>query len=57
MTWPGIAGRIYRIATSPELGSGWTRTGPLLLAVTNAELSATINIAGERMFVRVEIVP
>ena len=57
IAWPGVAGKLYRLSTSPDLAT-WTPRTPLILATTTAAQSATLDTAGgAQFFVRVEIAP
>jgi hypothetical protein len=57
ITWPAVAGKLYRISTSPDLAL-WTLVQPLILATADGPLSRTINTAGAAGgFARVEIQP
>ena len=56
ITWPGLAGKLYRVRTSPDL-STWT-TLTTLLPTTSGTQTVTMDTGGATtLFVRVEIVP
>ena len=57
ITWPGVAGKLYRLRTSPDLAT-WTPLTPLQLATATGAQSVTLDTGGATtLFVRVEIAP
>lgn len=57
VSWQAVAGKIYRIRTSPDL-LAWTTAGPPVLATGDGPLAATFYVDGAlRGFVLVEVVP
>jgi hypothetical protein len=57
ITWPAIAGKIYRIRQSGDL-LDWSTTGGDVLAATTGMQARTISLAGQgQLFFRIEIVP
>lgn len=57
LTWPGIAGKIYRISTSPDLTTWMPISGPILCTTTGTQTYALNPGANGKLFVRVEVVP
>ena len=57
VTWPGIAGKLYRLQTSPDLAT-WTNVTPLLLVTASGTQTTTFEFGGAaQVFVRVQIAP
>ena len=57
VTWPAVAGKLYRISTSADL-STWQPSQGVFLATTTGLRTVTIDIAGAtQLFLRVEIAP
>ncbi len=57
LTFPGIAGKIYRVSTSADL-STWTAFSPAILATSTGTESAAIGLTGQtKLFFRIEIIP
>lgn len=57
LSFPGIAGRLYQVSTSDDLGS-WITLPPSILAPTTGIQTVSITLSGESAaFFRVEIVP
>ena len=56
-TWPGIAGKLYRLQTSADLAT-WTNVTPLVLVTTSGTQTTTFATgANPQVFVRVQIAP
>ena len=57
LSWPGVAGKIYRIRGSSDL-STWTPAGPLVLVTADGEQWQTIDAGGvDHLYFRAETVP
>ena len=57
LTWPGIAGKIYRVTTSADLAT-WTPISARLLCTTTGTQTFSFNPGtNTKLFVRVEVVP
>ena len=57
ITWPGVAGKIYRVTASSDLAT-WTQTGPNILCVTSGIQSFALDPGGStKLFIRIEITP
>ena len=56
VTWPGVAGKLYRVRTSPDLAT-WSTLKAVLPATSGAQ-TVTMDTGGAtQLFVRVEIAP
>ena len=57
VSWPGVAGKIYRVTTSTDLVT-WTPLGTNILCATTGPQAFALNPGGAtRLFVRIELVP
>jgi len=57
ITWPGVAGKIYRVTTSSDLVT-WTQLGPNILCTAAGTQSFALDPGGStQLFIRIEIVP
>ncbi|MBI3882571.1 MAG: SUMF1/EgtB/PvdO family nonheme iron enzyme [Verrucomicrobia bacterium] len=57
VTWPGVAGKLYRLRTSGDLAS-WQFVSPLILATNTGPQSVSLDPGGAaKLFVIVEIAP
>ena len=54
--FPGVAGKLYRVCTSPDL-KAWVPVPPLILPASTAPQTVTLPVSGSHEFLRVEIVP
>ena len=56
LAWSGVAGKTYRISSSPDLET-WTDLGSTVTCSTTGTVSADVSVTGERRFLRVTVVP
>ena len=55
--WNGVAGRLYRFSTSPDLVAWSTGTGVVLATASTTQLTAVASGGMSSSYVRVEVVP
>lgn len=57
LTWPAIAGKLYRVSTSSDLAT-WTALAPSILATSTGTESVGVVLSGQtKLFIRIEIIP